>query len=146
MGLWDRIKDFFKKQAIIAQKDNVLAMAIHYIITEELKWYPKKVHFGSDKHEMEYVKPNSPLNELEIKAERVGNKLYLKFEGELKRGGTLGSLLEMAFDIELDREIEHHIVLNLSDFVNDNLEIINENELRNIIKSYIEKIEEKAKK
>ncbi len=145
MGLLDKIINFLKNQAIIAQKDNVLITAIHYILVEELNWKPKKVNFGSDKHEMEYVKLGSPLSELEIEAERVGDKLYLKFEGELKKGGALSNFLEFVFDIDLDREIKHHIVLNLSDFVTDDLEIKNEDELRRIIKSYIEKIEEIAR-
>jgi hypothetical protein len=144
MGLLDKITDFLKRQMITAQKDNVLVGAIHCIVTEELGWKPKKVHFGADEHEMEYTKPDSPLKELEIEAKRVGGKLYLKFEGELKKGGMLHDILDALFDVELN-EIEYHLVLDMHEFVTDDLKIVNEDKLREVIKDYILKIEAKAR-
>lgn len=145
MGLFDKVMDFINKQRIKAEKDNVLVSAINQIMQEDLGWRPKRLSFGVDKHELEYYKPDSPLSELDIEAERSGGKLYLKFEGELKFGGALGDLLEDLFDVDLEKEIKYHIVLNLSDFVNDNLELINEEELRRILVSYVASIEERAK-
>ena len=129
---------------ITAEKDNVLVTAIHHIM-QELGWTPKKIEFGADEHEMEYIKPDSPLKELEIEAKRIGSKLYLEFEGELKRGGMLHEILDTLFDIELGKEIKYHLVLNLHEFVTDDLKIINEDKLRDLIVEYIRKIEERAK-
>jgi hypothetical protein len=137
--------DFIKKQMVTGEKDNVLVGAILYIMTEELGWIPKNVKFGDDDHEIEYVKPDSPLKELEIEAKRIGSKLYLEFEGELKKGGMLHEILDAFFDIELGKEIRYHLVLNLHDFVTDDLKLINEDRLREIIKDYVEKLEEKAR-
>lgn len=141
MGFFDLVKNFIKSQITKAEKDNVLVSAIHVIMTENLGWRPKKVQFGFDTHEMEYTKADSPLTELDIKAERVGNKLYLTFEGELKRGGALGLLLEKVFDVDLEKEVKYHLALDLSEFVNDSLEVINEQKLIDILTSYINKIE-----
>ena len=145
MGLFDKVMDFIKKQMVTAEKDNVLVGAIHYIMTEELRWIPKNVKFGTDEHEMEYIKPDSPLKELEIEARRVGSRLYLEFEGELKKGGMLHEILDAFFDIEMGNEIKYHLVLNLHDFVTDDLRIINEDRLKEIIEDYVDKLEMKAR-
>ena len=116
MGLLDKVADFLKKQMVTAQKDNVLVGAIHYIMVEELGWKPKKVHFGADEHEMEYTKLDSPLKELEIEAHRVGSKLYLTFEGELRKGGMLHDVLDALFDVDLN-EIKYHLSLDMHEFV-----------------------------
>jgi len=145
MGLFDKVMDFIKKQMVTAEKDNVLVTAIHYIV-QDLGWIPKKVKFSADEHEMEYVKPDSPLKELEIEAKRVGSKLYLEFEGELKKGGFLHELLDEFFDVELGKEVKYHLVLNLHEFVTDDLKLENEDKLREIIAEYIGKIEEKARR
>ncbi|RLI85496.1 MAG: hypothetical protein DRO98_06850 [Archaeoglobales archaeon] len=144
MGLFDKVMDFIRKQMVTAEKDNVLVTAINYIV-QDFGWTPKKIKFGADEHEMEYVKPDSPLKELEIEAKRVGSKLYLEFEGELKRGGFLHELLDEFFDIELGKEVKYHLVLNLHEFVTDDLKLRNEDKLREIIADYIDKIEEKAR-
>ena len=143
MGLFDKVMDFLKKQMVTAEKDNVLVVAIHHIVTE-LGWTPKEIKFGADEHKMEYVKPDSPLKELEIEAKRIGGKLYLEFEGELKKGGMLHEILDEIFDIDVG-EVKHRLVLDLHEFVTDDLRIINEDRLREVVESYIRKIEEKAK-
>ena len=144
MGLFDKVMDFIRKRMITAEKDNVLVSAIHYII-QELGWTPKKIRFGADEHELEYVKLDSPLKELEIEAKRVGSKLYIEFEGELKRGGMLHEILDTFFDVELGKEVRYHLVLDLHDFVTDDLKLKNEEKLRRILAKHIRKLEEKAR-
>jgi hypothetical protein len=70
----------------------------------------------------------------------------LEFEGELKKGGFLHELLDEFFDIELGKEVKYHLVLNLHEFVTDDLKLKNEDKLREIIAEYIGKIEEKARR
>ena len=130
MELLEKILSFIKNQNATAEKDNVLITAIHYMI-EDLGWTAKKVKFGADEHELEYVNPNSPLKDLEIEAKRIGKTLYLKFEGEI-------------FDNLLNKadEVEYHISLNLDEFVTDDLKLINDDRLKKIIRDYIKMLEE----
>ena len=129
MELLEKILSFIKNQNATAEKDNVLITAIHYMI-EDLGWTAKKVRFGADEHELEYINPNSPLKELEIEARRIGKTLYLKFDGEI-----FNDLLNKA------DEVEYHISLNLGEFVTDDLKLINDDKLKRIIRDYIMMLE-----
>ncbi|MCS7203240.1 MAG: hypothetical protein NZ809_02145 [Thermodesulfovibrio sp.] len=144
--LLEKVKTFLKEQSIKAEKDNVLVAAIHEIMVEDLGWKPKKIGFGSDSHELEYTKATSPFHELEIKATRFGEKLYLEFEGEVKKGGAFGEVFESIFDIDLDKEYKLKTELNLSDYVTDELEVINEERLSQLLKNFIGLLESKVKK
>jgi hypothetical protein len=132
MELLEKILSFIKNQNTTAEKDNVLITAIHYMI-EDIGWTAKKVKFGADEHELEYINPKSPLKDLEIEAKRIGKTLYLKFEGEI-------------FDNLLNKadEVEYHISLNLDEFVTNDLRLINEDRLKRIIREYVKMLEEKV--
>lgn len=141
MKLFEKVRSFVKKELTRAQKDNVLVTAIHHIMVDELGWVSKKIAFGIDIHEMEYRKPGSLLKELEIEANRIRSKLYIKFEGEKK--GAFYDIMDEIFDVDAG-EIKYHLVLDMDEFVDDGLNLINEDELVRIVSDYIHKIEDRA--
>jgi len=143
MKLFEKVKSFVKKELTRAQKDNVLVTAIHHIMVDELGWVSKKIAFGIDTHEMEYRtrKQGSILKELEIEANRIGGKLYIKFEGEKK--GAFYDIMDDFFDADVG-EIKYHLVLDMNEFVDDGLNLINEDKLVRIVCDYIHKIEDRA--
>lgn len=145
-GWWDRIKEEMRRMSAVSQKDNVLAMVIHGIMTHELGWIPKKVHFGDDVHELEYYKPGSPLKELEIKLVRRGRELLMEFEGEVRlnpMGEFMDELMEQLFGIDLD-DIKKKMVLELDYYVDDNLTPRNVDELVWLLRRVVRALEEYA--
>lgn len=141
MKLFEKVRSSVKKELTRAQKDNVLVTAIHHIMVDELGWVSKKIAFGIDIHEMEYRKPGSLLKELEIEANRIRSKLYIKFEGEKK--GAFSDIMDEIFDVDAG-EIKYHLVLDMDEFVDDGLNLINVDELVRIVSDYIHKIEDRA--
>jgi len=142
------LREEMRKASIKSQKDNVLAMVIHGIMTKELGWIPKEVKFGEDEHELEYFKPGSPLKELEIKLVRQGKELIMIFEGEVKlspMGEFLDELLESMFGVDLD-EVKKKMVLDLDYYVDDNLMPKNVDELVWLLRRVVNALEEYAAK
>ncbi|HID26342.1 MAG TPA: hypothetical protein EYP22_00610 [Methanosarcinales archaeon] len=141
MGLLDKVMKYIEKTMKTAEKDNILIVAIHEIVQEE-GWIPTKTYFGADEHEMEYKKSGSPLKKLEIEAERVGNSLKIEFEGKKHKSSGISGLIEDALDLD---EKELHAHLDLHRYVTDDMQIINESELREFVKSHIELLERHAR-
>jgi hypothetical protein len=141
MKLFEKVKGFVKSEMIKAQKDNVLVTAIHQIMVDELGWVSRKIEFGTDRHEMEYRKPGSQLKELEIEANRIRSRLYIKFEGEKR--GTFNDIMDGIFDVDAG-EIRYHLVLDIDKFVDEGLNLINEDELVRIVSDHVHRIEDRA--
>jgi len=143
MGLLDKVKEFIQKQITLSKKDDVLFLAVHQILTEDLGWQVKSFKMEGDAHEASYWHPQSPIHELEVEAERRGDKFVLKLEAETLHGEAVEDLLEsFGFDIDLDEEIK--VVFDLDRFVTDDLQLINEEELRIHLISFIRELERRV--
>jgi len=141
MGIFDKIKKFIEKQYTLSQKDDVLFSAIHYILTEDLGWIPEKFKMEGDEHEAEYYNPSSPIGKLEIEAKRIGGKFFLELEAETFKGEFMEDLLErfVGFEVDFDKKLK--VYWDLDHFVDDSLNLINEEELKYKLEDLISKLE-----
>ena len=137
-----------RRLAVESRKDNVLAMIIHGIVTQELGWEPKRVHIGGDVHELAYQRPGSPLRELVIKLTRRGDRLVMEFEGGPRLSPLeefVDELVKQLLGIELD-EVKRRMVLELDHYVDDDLRPRNVEELRQLLARVIGVLEEAARR
>lgn len=117
-------------------KDKYLAVAIHQII-EEYGWKGIEKQFGAD-HHMIYVKSGSPLDKVEVKAHKVGNRLDVNFLGITPKKG----LLDKVFDFNV-REIPKRFELHK--YVSDDMTVLEEQHLTTIIGVVLKELEDVAK-
>lgn len=141
MGLFDKIKKFIQDQYTLTQKDDVLFVAIHEILTEELGWKTIKFKMKGDEHEAEYVNPNSPIQKLEIEAKRHGSRFYLELEAESFHGEVMEDIFEklVGFDVDFDKKLK--VYWKLDEFVDGSLTLIDEDKLRQKVYDLIQRLE-----
>ncbi len=117
-------------------KDKFLAVALHQII-EENGWKGIEKHFSVN-YQMIYVKSGSSLEKIEVKAHKLGNHLEVKFLGVTPKK----NLLDKFFDFNV-REIPKSFDLNK--YVSDDMQVVDEQQLRNIVGVVIRELENVAK-
>ncbi|WP_094227311.1 hypothetical protein [Methanolobus psychrotolerans] len=121
-----------------SNKDKYLVVALHQLM-EEYGWRGIEKHFGFVKHHVIYVKPGSPLDKIELKANVLGNHMDVDFLGATPKKG----LLDKVFDFNV-RVVRKSYEIN--NYVSNDMKIINEQSLRNSIVVVIKQLEEAAEK
>ncbi|MDO9516982.1 MAG: hypothetical protein Q7J10_02925 [Methanosarcinaceae archaeon] len=119
-------------------KDKFLIVSIHQMV-EESGWKGIETNFGVESHHMIYVKRDSPLDKIEVKAHVMGNHLDVTFLGVAPKKG----LLDKVFDFNIQ---EVPKTFEFAKYVTDDINILNEQRLRNTIAVVIKELEESAKK
>ncbi len=114
-------------------KDRYLAVAIHQVMGE-YGWKGIEKHFGAD-YKIIYIKSDSPLEKIELRAHKLGNHLDVKFLGFTPKKG----LMDRMFDFNV-REIPKEFPLN--NYISDDMELMNEQRLRNILGVVIRELED----
>ena len=109
MSLTGKISDFFNKSEARKDKDNVLIVSI-FFLTQEHGWISTQRDFGVDDHFVEYKKSGGWR--LTTKGVRKGPKFDLQFE-------AIGM-----------RKVKDRLVLDMDEFVTEDLKVINEELLR----------------
>jgi hypothetical protein len=109
MSLTNSISDFFSKSETRKDKDNVLIVSI-FFLTQEQGWLSTKKDFGVDDHFVEYQKPG-------------GLKLITK-------GVRKGKKFDLLFEAHGRTKIKDRLVLDMDEFVTEDLKVINEDLLR----------------
>ena len=109
MNLTGKLSDFFSKSETRKDKDNVLIVSI-FFLTQEHGWFSTKKEFGVDDHYVEYQKPGGLT--LITKGVRKGPKFDLSFQAT---GRT---------------KVKDRMVLDMDQFVTEDLKVINEDLLR----------------
>lgn len=119
-------------------KDKFLIVAIHQMV-EEYGWKGIEKNFGVESHHMVYVKSDSSLDKIEVKAHVMGNHLDVAFLGVMPKKG----LLDKVFDFNV-----HEVpkTFEFAKYVSDDLKILNEQRLRNVVGIVIKELEEPAEK
>jgi len=140
------VREEIRNVLVKAEKDDVLAMVIHGLITRGLGWEPREVRFGEDEHELKYSKQGSPLGELEIRLVRRGNKLVMELRGGARLGpisGFLHDLVREVLGVDLDH-VGERLVLDLDHYVGDDLSPRNVEELDQVLRKVVEELERRA--
>ncbi len=119
-----------------SSKDKYLVVALHQLM-EEYGWRGIEKHFGFVKHHVIYVKPGSPLDKIELKANVLGNHMDVDFLGVTPQKG----LLDKVFDFNV-RVVRKSFEINK--YVTNDMKITNEQDLRNNIVVVIRRLEEVA--
>ena len=109
MSLTNKLTDFFNKSEARKDKDNVLIVSI-FFITQEHGWISSQKDFGEDDHFVEYKKPGGIV--LTTRGARKGGKFDLVFEAQGRA------------------KVKDSIVLDMDEFVTEDLQVINEDLLR----------------
>ncbi|MEA1985698.1 MAG: hypothetical protein U9N13_08635 [Euryarchaeota archaeon] len=126
-----------KGAAADSGKDRYLAVAIHQVMGE-YGWKGIEKHFGAD-YKIIYIKPDSPLEKIEVRAHKLGNRLDVGFLGFTPKKG----LMDRVFDFNV-REIPKEF--SLDNYISDNMGLLNEQRLRNIVGVVIKELEDLKKK
>ncbi|MBN2110453.1 MAG: hypothetical protein JW705_05125 [Methanosarcinaceae archaeon] len=121
-----------------SSKDKYLVVALHQLM-EEYGWRGIEKHFGFVKHHIIYVKPDSPLDKIELKANVLGNHMDVDFLGVTPKKGLLDRVFD--FNIRVVRKS-----FEISKYVSEDLKIMNEQGLRNSVVVVIKQLEEAAVK
>ncbi|MDK2825568.1 MAG: hypothetical protein PWQ44_744 [Methanolobus sp.] len=119
-----------------SSKDKYLVVALHQLM-EEYGWRGIEKHFGFVKHHIIYIKPGSPLDKIELKANVLGNHMDVDFLGVTPQKGLLDKVFD--FNVRVVRKS-----FEISKYVSNDLKITNEQDLRNNIIVVIKQLEEVA--
>ncbi|MCD4703194.1 MAG: hypothetical protein K8R64_02650 [Methanosarcinaceae archaeon] len=114
-------------------KDRYLAVAIHQVMGE-YGWKGIEKHFGAD-YKIIYIKSDSPLEKIEVRAHKMGNRLDVEFLGSTPKKG----LMDRVFDFNV-REIPKKFSLN--NYISDDMKLMNEQRLRNIVGVVVKELED----
>lgn len=121
-----------------SSKDKYLMVAIHQIM-EEYGWRGIEKQFGVVKHHIIYVKPDSPLEKIELKSNILGNHMDVDFLGVTPKKGLLDKVFD--FNVRVVRK-----TFEIDKYVTNDLKIINEQNLMNTIIVVIKQLEDVAAK
>ncbi|WMW25896.1 hypothetical protein RE474_04040 [Methanolobus sediminis] len=121
-----------------SSKDKYLVVALHELV-EEYGWRGIEKHFGSVKHHIIYIKPGSPLDKIELKANVLGNHMDVDFLGVTPQKGLLDKVFD--FNVRVVRKS-----FEISKYVSNDMKITNEQDLRNTVVVVIKQLEEVAEK
>jgi len=121
-----------------SSKDRYLIVALHQLM-EESGWRGIEKHFASGRHTIIYIKPDSILDKIELKAFILGNHMDVDFLGFTPQK----SLLDKVFDFNV-RVVRKSF--EISKYVSEEMKIINEQNLRNTVIIVIKQLEEAAEK
>jgi hypothetical protein len=119
-----------------SSKDTYLVVALHQLM-EEYGWRGIEKHFGSFKHHIIYVKSDSPLDKIELKANVLGNHMDVDFLGVTPKKGLLDKYFD--FNVRVIRKS-----FDISEYVSKDQKIINEQILRNTIIVVTKQLEDAA--
>ncbi|HJH31587.1 MAG TPA: hypothetical protein C5S50_05295 [Methanosarcinaceae archaeon] len=122
-----------KGDTVSAAKDKYLIVAIHQLM-EGYGWNGIEENFGVESHNMVYIKSESHLERIEIKAHVMGVFLNVSFLGISPKKGTLDKALDFNTQ-EIPKKFE------ISKYVSSDLKILNEQRLRNAIAVVIKQLE-----
>ena len=119
-----------------SSKDKFLVVTLHQLM-EEYGWRGIEKHFGSVKLYIIYVKSDSPLDKIELKANVLGNHMDVDFLGVTPKKGLLDKYLD--FNVRVVRKS-----FEISKYVSQDHKITNDQALRNTIVVVIKQLEESA--
>ena len=118
--------------------DRYLTVAIHQLM-EECGWKAIETNFGIESHNMVYIKPDSLLEKIEIKAYVHESMLNVSFLGTVSKKG----LMDKLFDLNVQ---EIRKTFNIAKYVSQDMKIQNEQRLRNVVTVINSELENTAKK
>ncbi len=118
--------------------DRYLIVAIHQMI-EECGWKAIETNFGVESHNMVYIKPDSLLEKIEIKANVHASMLIVAFLGTVSEKG----LMDKLFDLNVQ---EIRKTFNVAKYVSPDMKLKNEQSLRNVVTVITNELENTAKK
>ncbi len=121
-----------------SSKDRYLIVALHQLM-EEYGWRGIEKHFESGKHTVIYVRPDSLLDKIELKANVLGNHMDVDFFGYTPKKG----LMDKFFDFNV-RVVRKSFEINR--YVSDEAKITEEQHLRNMVALALRQLEEVAEK
>ena len=124
MGLNNLVSDFFNKDPVRKDKDNVLIVSILFL-TQERGWISTKRQFGEDDHFVEYKRLGDQT--LVTRGSRKGKNLALEFEAH----GAFAT----------SPRVKEKLILDMDLFVDKGLQPINEELLRQKINGVLNSIE-----
>ncbi len=119
-----------------SSKDRYLIVALHQLM-EEYGWRGIEKHFESGRHTIIYVKPDSPLDKIELKANVLGNHMDVDFYGFTPQKGLMDRFFD--FNVRVVRKS-----FEISKYVSDEMKILNDQNLRNTIIIVLKGLEEVA--
>jgi hypothetical protein len=114
-----------------SSKDKYLVVAIHQMM-EEYGWKGMK-------HHIIYIKPDSPLEKIELKSNILGNHMDVDFLGVTPKKGILDKVFD--FNVRVVRK-----TFEIDKYVTNDLKITNEQNLRNTVIVVIKELEAVASK
>ncbi|MBN1133989.1 MAG: hypothetical protein JXA38_03565 [Methanosarcinaceae archaeon] len=118
--------------------DRYLTVAIHQLM-EECGWKAIETNFGIESHNMVYIKPDSLLEKIEVKANVHESMLNVSFLGTVSKKG----LMDKLFDLNVQ---EIRKTFNIAKYVSQDMKIQNEQRLRNVVTVINNELENTAKK
>ncbi|WP_292461588.1 hypothetical protein [Methanolobus sp.] len=121
-----------------SSKDRYLIVALHQLM-EEYGWRGIEKHFASSKHTIIYIKPDSSLDKIELRANVLGNHMDVDFLGFTPEKGLLDKVFD--FNVRVVRKS-----FETSTYVSDEMKITNEQNLRNTVIIVLKQLEEAAEK
>jgi hypothetical protein len=117
-----------------SSKDKYLVVAIHQMM-EEYGWRGIEKQFGVVKHHIIYVKPDSPLEKIELKSNILGNHMDVDFLGVTPKKSILDKVFD--FNVRVVRK-----TFEIDKYVTNDLKITNEQNLRNTVIVAIKELED----
>jgi hypothetical protein len=130
------MSDTIKGTSGSAGKDKPLIVAIHQIM-EESGWKGIETNFGVSSHNMVYIMSDSNLDKIEVKATVRGNYLDVNFLGFTPKKG----FLDRVFDLNVQDVPKS---FKISKYVSSDMNIQNEQILRNVIGVVLKQLENVA--
>ncbi|WP_292484417.1 hypothetical protein [Methanohalobium sp.] len=121
-----------------SDKHKHLIVAIHQIM-EEYGWRGIEKHIGSQYDLIIYVKSDSNLEKIELKAQVLGTRLSVNFLGRFAKRNILDKIFDLN-TYEIPKKFE------LAKYVADDGSILNEQRLRNVIGIVLRELEDAAGK
>ncbi len=121
-----------------SSKDRYLIVALHQLM-EEYGWRGIEKRFTSVRHTIIYIKPDSNLDKIELKANILGNRMDVDFYGSTPQKGILDKYFD--FNVRVVRK-----TFELDAYVSDDLKITNEQNLRNAIGIVLKELEDVVQK
>jgi len=134
--LMSSVKDSVNTTTMVTKKNHILMVAIDQLFQEQ-GWRKIEEHFGVADYQLIYVKDESLLNKISVKAAVLGGLLRVNFVGQARPKGFIQKLLDL-------NTTEVPKTFKIDAYVSDELKIMCEERMRNIVTVVIKELEAAA--
>jgi len=130
------VKENMDSTTLVTQKNHIILVALDQLFQEQ-GWRKIEEHFGVADYHLIYVKDESILNKIDIKAAVLGGLLRVNFVGQARPKGFIQKLLDL-------NSTEIPKTFKTDSYVSNDLKLLCEDKMRNIATVIIKELEAAA--